>query len=65
MQLFCMAWSPDGTQLATFAKDHLIRVFEPRLNTSPVSEMKGPEGSRGARVVWLEDTVIAISGFNK
>ena len=60
-----MAWSPDGTQLATFARDHLIRIFEPRVSLSPVNEMKGPEGSRGARVIWLEDTVIAISGFNK
>ena len=60
-----MAWSPDGTQLATFAKDHLVRVFEPRSSLSAVSEMKGPEGSRGARVVWLETNVIAISGFSK
>lgn len=60
-----MAWSPDGTQLATFAKDHLIRIFEPRSSLSAVIEMKGPEGSRGARVIWLEDSVIALSGFSK
>lgn len=64
-QLFCMAWSPNGNQLATFAKDHVLSIFEPRSHLSPVSQMEGPIGSRGARLVWLEDSVIAVSGFNK
>lgn len=65
LQLFCMAWSPNGNQLATFAKDHVLSIFEPRSHLSPVSQMEGPIGSRGARLVWLEDSVIAVSGFNK
>ena len=60
-----MAWSPDGTQLVTLAKNHILNNFNPRSSLSPVSEMKGPVGSRGARIVWLEDTVIAVSGFDR
>ena len=32
-----MAWSLDGTKLATVAKDQIIRVYEPRKSTSPIS----------------------------
>lgn len=60
-----MAWSPNGTRLATFARDHLLSIFEPQSSLSPVTQMSGPEGSRGARIAWLEDSVVAISGFNK
>lgn len=64
-QLFCMAWSPNGTQLATLAKNHILNIFNPRSSLSPVSQMRGPEGSRGARILWLEDLVIAVSGFDR
>ena len=38
MQLFAMAWSPDGKQLATIGRDHVIRIYDPRNSTSPVNE---------------------------
>lgn len=60
-----MAWSPDGNQLAAFGRDHLLSIFEPRSSLSVVSQLKGPDGSRGARIIWLEDSVVAVSGFNK
>lgn len=60
-----MVWSPDGRYLATMAKDHVIRVYEPRSSTHPVKEGAGPEGSRGARLVWVDDRYLVVSGFNK
>ena len=47
------------------ARDHVIRIYDPRNSTSPVNEGVGPEGSRGARIVWLNNTHLAVSGFNK
>lgn len=60
-----MAWSRNGVHLATFGRNHTLNIFNPRSSLSSVSEMSGPEGSRGARIVWLEDLVVAVSGFNK
>ena len=60
-----MAWSPDGVHLATLTKSHLLKIFNPRLSSPAVSKMRGPEGSRGARVVWLDEFVVAVSGFDK
>ena len=65
LKLFCMAWSPDGTKLATFSKDHVLRIFDPRSKLSSIVEGRGPEGNRGARLVWLDNSVIAVSCFNK
>ena len=60
-----MGWSPDGKQLATIGRDHVIRIYDPRNSTSPINEGVGPEGSRGARVVWLSNTHLVVSGFNR
>ena len=60
-----MAWSPDGKQLATIGRDHVIRIYNPRNSTSPINEGVGPEGSQGARVVWLSNTHLVVSGFNR
>ncbi len=60
-----MAWSPDGTRLATVGKDHMVRIYEPRSSTHPVKEGAGPNGSRGARVVWVDNEHIVVSGFNR
>lgn len=34
-QLFAMAWSHDGTLLATVCRDQRIRIYNPRESTSP------------------------------
>lgn len=60
-----MAWSPDGAQLATYSKDNTLSIFEPRSRGSPMNQGKTSMGSRGARLVWLEESVIAVSGFNR
>ncbi|XP_045885584.1 coronin-7-like isoform X1 [Micropterus dolomieu] len=64
-QVFCMAWSPDGKLLATVCKDGKVRIYDPRKSTAPVQEGPGPEGHRGARVVWVcEGKYLLVSGFD-
>ncbi|XP_024127253.1 coronin-7 [Oryzias melastigma] len=64
-QVFGMAWSPDGKLLATVCKDGKVRIYDPRKSTDPVQEGPGPEGHRGARVVWVCDgKYLLVSGFD-
>ncbi|KAM4530624.1 coronin-7-like isoform 1-T1 [Odontesthes bonariensis] len=64
-QVFGMAWSPDGKLLATVCKDGKVRIYDPRKSTAPVQEGPGPEGHRGARVVWVCDgKYLLVSGFD-
>lgn len=64
-QVFAMAWSPDGKLLATVCKDSKVRIYEPRKSATPVQEGPGPEGHRGARIVWVcEGKYLLVSGFN-
>uniref|UniRef100_G1RFJ3 Coronin n=1 Tax=Nomascus leucogenys TaxID=61853 RepID=G1RFJ3_NOMLE len=54
-QIFSLAWSPDGQQLATVCKDGRVRVYRPRIGPEPLQEGPGPKGGRGARIVWVCD----------
>lgn len=64
-QVFAMAWSPDGKLLATVCKDGKVRIYDPRKATAPVQEGPGPDGHRGARVVWVcEGKNLLVSGFD-
>ncbi|XP_048645191.1 coronin-7 isoform X2 [Marmota marmota marmota] len=64
-QIFGLAWSPDGQQLATVCKDVHVRVYEPRSGPEPLQEGPGPEGGRGARIVWVCDgRCLLVSGFD-
>ncbi|XP_052051806.1 coronin-7 [Apodemus sylvaticus] len=64
-QIFSLAWSPDGKQLATVCKDGRVRVYEPRGSPLPLQEGPGPEGARGARIVWVCDGgCLLVSGFD-
>ncbi|XP_008281999.1 coronin-7 isoform X1 [Stegastes partitus] len=64
-QVFGMAWSPDGKLLATVCKDGKVRIYDPRKSTEPVQEGPGPDGHRGARVVWVCDgKYLLVSGFD-
>ncbi|KAI1884438.1 hypothetical protein AGOR_G00226400 [Albula goreensis] len=64
-QIFGMAWSPDGQFLATVCKDGKVRIYDPRKSSEPTQEGPGPEGHRGARVVWvLGGQYVLVSGFD-
>ncbi|KAG5892782.1 hypothetical protein JTB14_032658 [Gonioctena quinquepunctata] len=65
-QMFSFAWSPCGSFCATVSKDDKIRVYKPRQSENPIREGKGPEGNRGARIVWaLDGHYIVVTGFDK
>ncbi|CAG2189269.1 CORO7 [Mytilus edulis] len=65
-QVFCVAWSPDGRYLATVCKDGRVRIFDPRKSPDAIKEGEGPDGPRGARVVWaLNGKYLVITGFDK
>ncbi|XP_054861303.1 coronin-7-like isoform X1 [Amphiprion ocellaris] len=64
-QVFGLAWSPDGRLLATVCKDGKVRIYDPRKSSEPVQEGPGPEGHRGARLVWVCDgSFLLVSGFD-
>ncbi|NXK57177.1 CORO7 protein, partial [Chauna torquata] len=64
-QIFSLAWSPDGRKLATASKDSRLRLYEPRRSPQPQQEGLGPEGGRGARLVWVcGGDFLLVSGFD-
>ncbi|GIY09473.1 coronin-7 [Caerostris darwini] len=65
-QILNLAWSPDGQFIATVSKDQKVRIFDPRNSSDAIKEGPGPQGTRGARIVWvLNSTCLAVTGFSK
>ena len=65
LQLYAMAWSPCGRFLATYSKDFMLRLYEPRSSTHPLRAAEREMGSRGARLAWLNKEHFVLTGFNK
>lgn len=66
LQPFCLAWSPDGKYCCTVCKDGKIRIYNPRLSTQPIQEGEGPDGTRGARAIWvLNGKYILVVGMDR
>ncbi|KAF8795020.1 Coronin-7 like protein [Argiope bruennichi] len=65
-QILNFAWSPDGQYIASVSKDQKVRIFDPRNSSEPIKEGPGPQGTRGARIVWvLNSTYLVVTGFSK
>ncbi|XP_020609841.1 coronin-7-like [Orbicella faveolata] len=66
-QVFSLNWKADGTKLATVSRDNKVRIFDPRSQVSPLETGPGPEGSRGARVVWggPSGDWLVVTGFGR
>lgn len=65
-QILNLAWSPNGQFIATVSKDQKVRIFDPRNSSEAIKEGPGPQGTRGARIVWvLNSTCLAVTGFSK
>ncbi|KAM4632370.1 coronin-7-like isoform 2-T2 [Discoglossus pictus] len=65
-QIFSLSWSPNGKYLASYCKDQRVRIYDPRTSNLPCQEGAGPEGARGARVVWVCDgKYLLVSGFDR
>ena len=65
-QVFSLAWSPCGKYIASVCKDGKVRIFEPRSTTGALRQGPGPNGVKGARVVWAhKGKFVLVSGFDK
>ncbi|KAH7903995.1 hypothetical protein BJ138DRAFT_1119846 [Hygrophoropsis aurantiaca] len=61
-----LAFSPDGSLLATTCRDRKLRLFDPRSGGEAVRVVDGHGGIKGARITWMGDTgKIATTGFSK
>ena len=61
----CVAWSPDGSKLATFDRNSNICLYSPTQSLDPVWEGTGPSSGKAGRILWLSSIRIMISGFEK
>lgn len=51
-----LAWSPNGSLLATTTKDKLVSVFDPRQGNGSLQSSKAHEGARQQKLTWLGDS---------
>jgi len=58
-------WNADGSFIATTSRDLHLRIFDPR-DAKSVIKTEGFSGSKGSRVLWLDNhSKLAVVGFGK
>ncbi|KAL0085171.1 hypothetical protein J3Q64DRAFT_1835582 [Phycomyces blakesleeanus] len=62
--IFAAAWSPDGSRIATVARDKKIRVLDARTG-KVLAEGPAHDNARPSRLVWLGASRIASVGFGR
>mmetsp|Transcript_32075 Transcript_32075/g.51830 ORF Transcript_32075/g.51830 Transcript_32075/m.51830 type:complete len:689 (+) Transcript_32075:178-2244(+) len=61
-----LSWAFDGSKVAAFCKDKMLRVLDPRNGKKTCKEVLAHQGTKGGRVVWLGSTnKILTTGFSK
>ena len=61
----CLAWNPDGSQLATFDRNSDIYLYSPPKGVEPVWKGRGPSSGKAGRLIWMSKIRILLSGFEK
>lgn len=63
--IYNVCWNRNGSLLCTACKDKTIRVIDPRKNEIIAEKERAHEGSRPMRAIFLEDTRILTTGFDR
>ncbi|XP_063759449.1 coronin-7 [Eleginops maclovinus] len=63
-QLQSLSWKRDGSLLASSCKDKMLRVFDPRAQTTPVQSAKSLQNSKDSRILWAKDDFLLTTGFD-
>ena len=58
-----LAWQPQGSLLATTARDKTIRIFDPRAGLEAVMETGSHQGVKDSKLVWVDDQTLLTTGF--
>ncbi|WVF72470.1 hypothetical protein IAT40_007285 [Kwoniella sp. CBS 6097] len=65
--LWSVAWSSDGTRIATFSKSGILSTYEPRSNQDAIAAKSYAftvQALKPARLVWIGDDIF-LSSFSK
>ncbi|XP_034075452.1 coronin-7-like isoform X1 [Gymnodraco acuticeps] len=63
-QLQSLSWKRDGSLLATSCKDKMLRVFDPRAQTTAVQSAKSLQNNKDSRILWAKDDFLLTTGFD-
>jgi hypothetical protein len=60
-----MEWNYNGSMLGVISKDKLMKIYDPRVETSVIS-VSSHEGVKPKKICWLGETQkILTTGFSK
>ncbi|WVQ98469.1 hypothetical protein IAU59_005595 [Kwoniella sp. CBS 9459] len=65
--LWSIAWSSDGTRIATFSKSGILSIYEPRSSVDPTATKSYAftvQALKPARLAWVGDDIF-LSSFSK